>query len=80
MDVWRHLMPRFTIGRTGIRDTSSSRTMWQNLSALAFIEWALLNGNDLHPSISSKSLIENDEPNPIVTPKFFYKLTCSSTM
>ena len=80
MDAWQHLMPRFTIGWTGSHDTSSSRTTWKNLSALSLIERERLNGNDLHPSVSSKLLIENDEPNPMVTPSFFYKLTCSSTM
>ena len=39
-----------------------------------------LDGNNLHPSFSSKPLIEDEEANPTVTPNFAYNLTCSSTM
>ena len=34
------------------------------------------NGNDSHPRVSSKPLIEEEEPNPTITPKSAYKCIC----
>ena len=57
--------------------TSSSRVTWKNLSASSSIERTQLNSNDLHPSVSSEPLIEDEEPNPMATPKFAYLYACS---
>ena len=79
-EPFENLRSRFTIKWMRSRDASSLRAMWQNLSAPSSIEQTKLNGNDLHPSISFEPLIEDDEPNPTVTPNLAYKYTCSSMM
>ena len=62
------------------RDDSSSHATWQNLGASSLIKWTRTNGNDSHPSISSEPLSEEEESNPMATPNFAYKLTCSLMM
>ena len=57
----------------------SSHETWQNLSDSSLIEQTRLNHNNLHPSISSEPLIEDEMPNPTVTPKFSYFYECSLT-
>ena len=57
---------------TTLCDISSSRTIWKNLSTLSSIKWTRLNGNDFHPSISSKPLIEDEEAHQTVMPNFAY--------
>ena len=52
----------------------------KNLSTPSSIEQTRLNVNDSHPSISSETLIEDEEPNLTATSKSTYKYTCSSTM
>ena len=64
MDAWGHLIQGFLIG-------------WKNLGALYLIERTQLNGNDSHPSISSKPLIKDEELNLTVTPKFANLYACS---
>ena len=56
-------------------DDSSSRVTWKNLSAPSLIELTRCNENDLHPIVSSEPLIEDEEPNPMATPKSTYKYT-----
>ena len=58
------------MGRMRSRDDSSSHAMWENLGASSPIERTRLNGNDSHPSLSFEPLIEDEESNPMVTPKF----------
>ena len=46
MDVWQHLKHRFTSEHTQLHDASSSRAMWQNLSASSWIKQTQLNDDD----------------------------------
>ena len=62
-----------------LHDISSSRATWKNLSTSSSIEWTRLNGNDLHPNISSESLIEDEEAHRMFMPNFAYIYACSST-
>ena len=80
MDVWQHLRRRLTIRQTRSHEASFSHAMWQNQSIPSSIEWMRLNGNDSHPSVSFKPLIEVEESNPTATPNLAYKNTCSSMM
>ena len=80
MDMWTHLECSMKIKRQILSNASSSRAMWQNLCAPSSIERKQLNGNDSHPSVSSKPLIEDDEPNPTAMPNLAYKYTCSVTI
>ena len=76
----RHLEHFMKIKQQALRNISSSRMTWQNLSALSSIEWTQLNNNDSHQSISSKPLIEDEQAHQTVTPNFAYIYACSSTM
>ena len=44
--------------------------MWENLSAPSSIGRMGLNGDDSHPSVSSDPLMEDEEANQTITPKF----------
>ena len=72
-----NLRHRFMIGRIRSHDASSSHATWENLSAPSLIEQMKVNGNDSHSSVSSKPLIDDEEPNPTTTPNLAYKYTCS---
>ena len=49
------------------------------MSTLSTIERRRNNKNNSHPSVSSKPLIEYEEPNLMVMPKFAYLYACFST-
>ena len=63
-----------------ISRVSSPRTTWQNISGSSLIEHTQLNGNDSHPSISLKLLIEDETSNSTVTPKFAYIFVSNQTV
>ena len=48
---------------------------WLHLGAPSLIEHMWLNGNDLHSSILSELLIEDEELNPMAMPNLAYKYT-----
>ena len=79
MDTWTHLERQMKIKRQAFHGVSSSRETWRNLSDSSSIEKMWFKRNDLHPSIPSEPLIEDETPNPMVMPKFTYLYTCSST-
>ena len=70
MDAWRYLKCRFLIRQTRLHVNSSSHATWQNLGDLSLIKGMQLNRNDLHPSISSELLIEDEESNSTATSNF----------
>ena len=43
---------------------------WRNLCAPSSIELTQLNGNDSHHAFHLSLFIEDEEPNPMTTPKF----------
>ena len=73
-----HLKSLIKIKQQTLCDAYSSRATWPNLSALSSIKRTQLNGNDLHPSVSSELLFEDEEPNTTTAPKFFYLYARSS--
>ena len=69
LDAWRHLRHSMKIKWHTLRDASSHVT-WRNMSAPSSIERIGLNDDDLHHSVSSKPLIEDQSPNPTKKPNF----------
>ena len=77
---WTHLKCSMKIKRRTLSDASSSCATRQNMSVASSIKQTRLNDNNSHPRVSSKPLIEDEEPNPTATAHLAYKYTCSSTM
>ena len=79
MDTWMYLEHSMKSKHQTLYD-ASSRATWLNLSAPSWIKQTRLNGDDSHPRISSKLLIEDEEANRMVEPKFTYRYSYSLTM
>ena len=60
MDMCTHTGHLVKIKRQALRNISSSRATWQNLSAPSSIERTRLQRNDSHPNVSSKPLIQDE--------------------
>ena len=58
------------IKQCALHNASSSCMMWLHLGASFLIRWTKLNTDDLYSSVSSELLIEGEEANRTVTPKF----------
>ena len=79
MDTWAHLNRAIKIKWWTLTDACSSHTIWHNLSASSSIEQTWPNDENLRTCVQSEPLIKDEETHSMVTPKFLYKLTCSST-
>ena len=77
METWTHLEGSMKIKWWMLSNASSSHAMWQNLSASSSIEQTQFNNKYWQTNVQSELLIKDEEMHPTVTPKFFYKLTCS---
>ena len=53
-----------------LSDISSSCVTWLHLGAPFLIRQTQLSGGDFHPRVSSEPLIEDEETNRMVMPKF----------
>ena len=67
MDTCTYPEHPMKIKRQSFRN-ASSRATWQNLSAPSSNKQTQLKHNDLHPSVSSEPLIEDEMPSPMATP------------
>ena len=78
--MWTHPKSQKKIKRQAFHGISSSLVTWWSLNGSSSIKWTQLNRNVSYASVSCESLIEDETPNPMITPKFAYLYMKSSCL
>ena len=79
LDSWRHLKRSMKIKLHTLHGDRTSLETWQNLNASSLIGWIGFDDDDSYPSISSKPLIEDQQPNPNIHAKILSIYSLSLT-